>query len=123
MVLLKNVTEVVHSRGYTRIRILAGSLLPYCFPEINRIYATIKYIQYHMSEPIVAHRKGGLVILMLQCLRHFSSTPFFAYSYHIRERAKRYVSPGPKVTGIAFCTALSCGEGVVTYWWKHPDKP
>lgn len=36
-VLLKNVTEVAGSRGYIRIRILAGSLLPYQFPEINRI--------------------------------------------------------------------------------------
>ena len=35
--LRKNVTEVVGSRGYIRIKILAGSLLPYQFPEINRI--------------------------------------------------------------------------------------
>ena len=36
-VLLKNFSEVASSRGYARIRILAGRLILYQFPEINRI--------------------------------------------------------------------------------------
>lgn len=51
MVLLKNVPEVVHSRRYTRIRISAGSLLPYCFPEMSSIHAVIKYIQCLCQSP------------------------------------------------------------------------
>lgn len=96
MILLKNVTEVVHSRGYTRIRILAGSLLPYCFPEINRIYAIIKYIQYHMSEPIVTYRKGSLVMLHAAVSEAFQFNTFLCLFTSHQRTSKTLRQPGAK---------------------------
>lgn len=96
MILPKNVAEVVHSRGYTRIRILAGSLLPYCFPEINRIYAIIKYIQYHMSEPVVAHRKGGLVMPHAAVSEAFQFNTFLCLFTSHQRTSKMLRQPGAK---------------------------
>lgn len=126
MVLLKNVTEVVHSRGYTRIRILAGSLLPYCFPEINRIYAIIKYIQYHMSEPIVTHRKGGLVVLHAAVSEVFQFNTFLCLFTSHQRRSRTLCQPGAKSFWHWFLYSSfmwgGCGDLLVETLWQTLKK-